>query len=177
MIVKINAQMEEQDHMDSNERLRASRRQPEVYPTRPKLPDIQLPKFDGNPMKWLNFWDYFHTVIHENPGIPVIDKFHYLISLSEGKAKMAVEYLPRHEDMYLKALDILERRFGGRKLRHQALYQRLRSLPPVGEKVSLRFVVEEVDHVIQQTRNLKGTVDEVAVMTIFQEKLPKKNRF
>ena len=77
VIERINAQMEKQDHMDSDEWSRAGRRQPEVYPTRPKLPEIKLPKFDGNLMKWLNFWDHFHTVIRDNPSIPVIDKFQY----------------------------------------------------------------------------------------------------
>ena len=110
--------MEEQDHMDLDERSRASRRQPEVYLTRPKLPEIELPEFDGNSMNGINFWDYFHTVIHDNPSIPIIEKFHYLISVPEGKAKMVVEYLPRREDMYLKVLDILEKRFGKKKLGH-----------------------------------------------------------
>ena len=34
-----------------------------------------------------------------------------------------------------------------------------------------------MDHIIQQTRDLEGTVDEVAVMTILQEKLPKEIAF
>ena len=41
----------------------------------------------------------------------------------------------------------------------------------------MRFVVKEVDHTIQQTRDLEGTVDEVAVMTILQEKLHKEIAF
>ena len=64
---------------------------------------------------------------------------------------MAVKCLPRREDMYLKALDILERRFDREISSHQTLCQRLKSLPPVSEEVSLRFVVKEADHVIQQT--------------------------
>ena len=47
----------------------------------------------------------------------------------------------------------------------------------MSEKVSLRFVVEEVDHIIQHTRDLEGTVDEAAVMTILQEKLPEEIAF
>lgn len=69
-------------------------------------------------MKWLNFWGYFHTVIHDNVNIPIIDKFHYLIPLLEGKARVTVKCFPRRKDMYMRALDVLERRFGGEKLRH-----------------------------------------------------------
>ena len=76
--------------------------------------------------------------------------------------------------MYERALDILVRRFGGERLRHQALYQRLRRLPTVRDRVSLRAVVEEIDHIIQQTQDLERTVDEVAIMTIPQEKLTSK---
>lgn len=69
-------------------------------------------------MKWLNFWGYFHTVIHDNVNIPIIDKFHYLIPLLEGNARVTVKCFPRRKDMYMRALDVLERRFGGEKLRH-----------------------------------------------------------
>lgn len=32
-----------------------------------KLPEITLLKFDGNPLKWTEFWDLYKYTIHNNP--------------------------------------------------------------------------------------------------------------
>ncbi|VDD84935.1 unnamed protein product [Enterobius vermicularis] len=78
---------------------------------------------------------------------------------------MAVECLLMREDIYMKLLKISEKTYGGEKLRHDALYQRLRSLPSF-KGASLRIIVKEVDHITQQTPDLEGTKDEVAVVII-----------
>lgn len=44
----------------------------------PKLPKINILGFDGNLKQWPAFYDLFNTVIHTNPTLSDIDKFHYL---------------------------------------------------------------------------------------------------
>ncbi|GFY40003.1 integrase catalytic domain-containing protein [Trichonephila inaurata madagascariensis] len=46
--------------------------------TKFKLPNIELPTFDGNPRDWLNFWTRFEK-IHDDVNIDDRDKFQYLI--------------------------------------------------------------------------------------------------
>ncbi|GFT51684.1 integrase catalytic domain-containing protein [Trichonephila clavipes] len=46
--------------------------------TKFKLPNIELPTFDGKPRDWLNFWTQFEK-IHDDVNIDDRDKFQYLI--------------------------------------------------------------------------------------------------
>lgn len=93
-----------------------------MVPMRLKLPEVEPPKFDGNVIKWNIFWDHFYSKIHTNDGLRKTDKFQYLVSLLQGRARMAIEYLQRNDEMYEKAIDILMERFGSEKLLHQAVY-------------------------------------------------------
>lgn len=67
-------------------------------------------------MKWKVFRDYLNLIIHMNGNIKKIDKFQYLVSLVEERARMAVEFLPRNDEMYERAISILMKRFGSKKL-------------------------------------------------------------
>ena len=67
-------------------------------------------------MKWKVFRDYLNLIIHMNGNIKKIDKFQYLVSLVEERARRAVEFLPRNDEMYERAISILMKRFGSKKL-------------------------------------------------------------
>ena len=43
-----------------------------------KLPKLKLKKFDGNTLKWQEFWDTFDSTIHQNEGLKRVDKLNYL---------------------------------------------------------------------------------------------------
>ena len=43
-----------------------------------KLPKLNLRRFDGDPMKWMSFWDSFEGNIHNRPELSERDKFDYL---------------------------------------------------------------------------------------------------
>lgn len=61
-----------------------------------RLPEIELPKFDGKYTSWLTFRDEFENLVHKNDSVDDIDKFRYLIScLRDGEAYSVIEYLPR----------------------------------------------------------------------------------
>lgn len=79
-----------------------------------KLPKVQPPKVEENLVKWNTFRDYFYSTIHTNNSLRKIDKFQYLVSILEGRARMAIEYLLRNDEMYQKAIDILAESFGDR---------------------------------------------------------------
>lgn len=51
-----------------------------------KLPQITLPTFDGSYEHWLFFKDTFESLIHKEPSIPLINKFHYLRLSLKGQA-------------------------------------------------------------------------------------------
>ena len=80
--------------------------------SKPRLPKLTLPKFNGDVTKWTTFWDSFKSAIDENPQLAPIDKFNYLNSLLEGNALRCVKDLQLSEDNYNTALDLLKQRFG-----------------------------------------------------------------
>ena len=55
-----------------------------------KLPKLSLPRFNGDPTKWLSFWDSFSSAIDENDDLSDVDKFQYLRSLLEGPVVSAI---------------------------------------------------------------------------------------
>ena len=56
-----------------------------------KLPELSLPKFNGDPLKWTEFWDLYKATIHENVRISNVQKLAYLRNQLEGTALETVE--------------------------------------------------------------------------------------
>ena len=57
---------------------------PEPPSTRPtfsqsKLPELNLPTFDGNIMEWFGFWERFQSQVGKSPDLPNAAKFTYLM--------------------------------------------------------------------------------------------------
>ena len=80
--------------------------------TKPKLPKIELPKFRGDVMKFLSFWESFESSVHQNAGLSAIDKFNYLRALLDGAAACSIQGLALTEGNYGAAIDVLKERFG-----------------------------------------------------------------
>ena len=78
----------------------------------PKLPKLQLPKFNGRVTEWNSFWDSFNSAIHSNPSISNVNKFNYLQSLLEGSASRAIKGLTLTSANYDNAISILQERYG-----------------------------------------------------------------
>lgn len=51
-----------------------------------KLPTVNLPVFDGNPEKWLEFRDSFQGLIDANRDLTNIQRMYYLKSSLKGRA-------------------------------------------------------------------------------------------
>ena len=79
---------------------------------KPKLPKIELPKFNGDFTKFCSFWESFQSSVDRNPNLSTIDKFSYLKALLEGSAARSVQGLALTEANYTAATDILRERFG-----------------------------------------------------------------
>ncbi|XP_039453257.1 uncharacterized protein LOC120432183 [Culex pipiens pallens] len=64
------------------------------------LPKIELPKFNGDYDLWLPFHDTFKSLIHDNPDLKTIQKFHYLRSCVVEEAERKIENLQLSEINY-----------------------------------------------------------------------------
>lgn len=80
-----------------------------------KLPKLTLRSFQGNLTGWGAFWDAYKAAVHSNASLSNAEKFAYLSSLLEGKAKEAIAGLSLTDANYDEAVSILEGRFGDKE--------------------------------------------------------------
>uniref|UniRef100_A0A914WWH6 Integrase catalytic domain-containing protein n=1 Tax=Plectus sambesii TaxID=2011161 RepID=A0A914WWH6_9BILA len=136
------------------------------------LPSLQLPTYDGDPLKWSEFWDAYESAIHTQ-GIPQVQKFTYLISCVKGKAHTAIEGMAITNANYQEAISILKHRFGNINVIKRSLYTQLRKIPiSTGKTVDLRSTLEEVDRVCRQLQSVGEDVNQPNLIMTVQEKLP-----
>lgn len=61
-----------------------------------RLPEIDMPKFDGRYSSWLSFKDEFLSLVHNNLAISDVDRFRYLLSaVKNGSAYSIIEHIQR----------------------------------------------------------------------------------
>ncbi|XP_074028312.1 uncharacterized protein [Leptinotarsa decemlineata] len=65
-----------------------------------KLPEIVLPKFNGNFEDWLEFRDIFDSLIHKNESLTNIQRFFYLRGALEGTAAASIKNIQYTSDNY-----------------------------------------------------------------------------
>ena len=76
------------------------------------LPKLNLPVFNGDPLKWLTFWDSFDVGVNSKPGLSEVDKFNYLKAQVTGETEHAIEGFPITSGNYARAIATLKERFG-----------------------------------------------------------------
>ena len=79
------------------------------------LPRMKVPKFDGSPIKWVDFITKFKELVNDHPYLNNSQKFIYLIQHVEGEAKRALKVFSSSRSGYILALKRLKYMFGQRK--------------------------------------------------------------
>uniref|UniRef100_A0A1X7T6E1 Uncharacterized protein n=1 Tax=Amphimedon queenslandica TaxID=400682 RepID=A0A1X7T6E1_AMPQE len=138
-----------------------------LSPVRPpvvsaKLPKLMLKSFNGSLVAWTSFWDSFKSAIHDNPSLATIDKFSYLQSLLEGKAKETIAGLALTDANYSTAIDLLEKRFGSKERITAAHMDVLMSLDAVSSDhhiFELRRLYDKTESTIRSLSALGVPVD------------------
>ena len=122
-----------------------------------KLPDLELPVFKGQPLKWRGFWDQFEVAIDRNDSLSDINKFNYLKRFLTGEALSSISGLALTSDNYKEAVDILKKRYGNPQVLITAYMETLLKLSKVkGKDVSgLRKLFNEVENCLRSLRSLK----------------------
>ncbi|KAL9954332.1 hypothetical protein ACROYT_G041854 [Oculina patagonica] len=81
-----------------------------------KLPRIELPKFNGDVLKFQNFWDQFEAAVHDNDDLPNVQKFTYLRSVLTGNALQSIEGFEVTGANYQPAVECLKHRYGRKRV-------------------------------------------------------------
>ena len=138
-----------------------------------KLPKIEMPSFNGDKTKWVEFWDSFQCSVHDNKRITNVEKFNYLKSKLSGEARSAIAGLALSNENYPIAVDILMKRFGNAQEIVDLHYNQLINLQPATNKVSsLRYLLDKVERHLRSLEVLGQSVDQDVFVSIIRSKLP-----
>ena len=144
-----------------------------------KLPKLSLQKFSGSLIGWSPFWDAYKAAIHDNSSLTNVEKFSYLQTLLEGKAKDTVAGLALTEANYSVAVDLLECRFGDKEKTIAVHMEKLMNLAPVLSDLhtgELRRLYDKVEASIRSLEALGVDLTSYgALLTqVFVQKLPQE---
>lgn len=96
-----------------------------------RLPEIPLPRYDGDIHKWPAFRDCFEALIIQRSKLSNIEKFYYLIGCVHGAVADAIRGIPVSGDTYELAWTTLVSRFDKPRLVASALVDSLLQVPAV----------------------------------------------
>uniref|UniRef100_A0A224Z9V1 Tick transposon n=1 Tax=Rhipicephalus zambeziensis TaxID=60191 RepID=A0A224Z9V1_9ACAR len=121
-----------------------------------KLPKLTIAPFSGDVCKWIEFWEQFVQIVHNNATLTTTEMFHYLRQFLKGDAASVVAGLPTTEACYKDAVDMLQKRFGEKTCQEQEYFARLRQLTPVRASGDTRALRKLHDHVLVKIRGLES---------------------
>lgn len=91
----------------------------------PKLPEIQITKFDGNYALWRQFKNLFKSLIHNNEFYSNTHKLAYLKSYVAGEAFKLIQHLQVADENYESAWSLLCERYDNPRLQVSAIVDKL----------------------------------------------------
>lgn len=138
-------------------------------------PKLELSKFDGDVLKFQNFWDQFEVAIHDNDNVPSVQKFTYLCSVLEGIAYHTIGGFEVTSANYQHAVDALKHRFGRKRIIISSLVKSIIQLPRSNEGVEfLRDLHNTLKNRIRALEALgkRPTTHSCILLPILETKLP-----
>ena len=97
------------------------------------MPKLIITKFNGTPQDSLRFWGQFETQIDKST-VLALTKFSYLKELVEPKVRNLIDGLPFTEEGYIKAKELLVKRYGNTSDVVGAYVRNILELPTVKER-------------------------------------------
>ena len=109
----------------------AQRRRTQTADTGIRLPKMELKTFDGNVLKWHEFWECFEHGVHNNMTLPDHQKLQYLKNCMKGPAFVTISDLDMKGDHYEVAVKLLQERYGHKNVLRKAHFDGLEKLPVI----------------------------------------------
>ena len=161
-----------EDHQSSKENTHTDSRQSSSL----KLPRIELPKFNGDVLKFQNFWDQFEAAVHNNDDLPKVQKFTYLRSVLTGNALQTIEGFEVTGANYQAAVHCLQHRYGRKRMIISSLVKSVIQMD-AKSAVSASALRDLYDTFMNRTRALEALGEDPTshgciLLPIFETKLP-----
>ena len=140
-----------------------------------RLPTLEISKFNGDFLKFDEFWEQFAATIDSNKHLSVIEKFGYLKSYLCGTALKAIEGLVMYSANYEEAIHIITERFDTKSVIVSELYTRLNKVKaPAYKSTNLRKFADEVEILLQSLKSQGKCTNNELISHTIQTKLPKE---
>lgn len=134
-----------------------------------KLPQQQIPEFNGDLTSWRKFRDTFVSLIHDNTEIPDVQKFHYLLSALKKGSDNIIKEIPITNENYKIAWKVLEERYDNRTALMDAHLDKLFGLKQVSKDnvTELRSLVDTVQTNVRALCTLKVPISSWDVILVY----------
>ncbi|XP_045158369.2 uncharacterized protein LOC123524328 [Mercenaria mercenaria] len=162
-------------HMEQQNKMLAMNMKQDKFKSSLKLPKLDLLPYNGDKLKWLEFWDSFECTIHSNKQLSNIEKFTYLRNKLYGEAKRSIAGLALSDENYTVAIEILKDRFGNIQEVIDLHYNQMINLFPASNKTeSLRGLLNKVDQHIRSLEVLHQNTEQDVFVSMIRTKLPEE---
>uniref|UniRef100_A0A8D8M273 Integrase catalytic domain-containing protein n=1 Tax=Cacopsylla melanoneura TaxID=428564 RepID=A0A8D8M273_9HEMI len=107
-----------------------------------KLPQINIPVFDGSYDAFSSFRSLFDTLVHTQMGLTPIEKFSYLRSLVSGSALACIQGFSFSENNYNLAYQSLITQFSNKRVVANSICCKIWNFKPLSHESQLRSFIE-----------------------------------
>lgn len=151
---------------------------PGATAARVKLPDIPIPKFDGNPRNFLDFRNLFESVIHNDESLSPIQKFYFLRGALVGAAESFLKGVNIAGDQYEKTWKDFCSEFGKKRLVVGALLSDLFNVSPIKHESGVRELMNTFEVAVRGLKQCGEQTDSWSVLLsyLLSSKLDFKTR-
>lgn len=151
----------------------------EAQPTtsyRPKLPDIDVPRFDGTLVEFPEFKSLFESLIHNNETVPKAGKMHYLKQALIKDASATLKDMPETAEIYDEAWALVCQNYENYKAIIRQHLDNLFAIPRIESKNEISNLLLKVRRILKGVRVCGENPDQwsTIISYIVSERLDKK---
>ena len=138
------------------------------------VPKLELPSFNGDKLKWSEFWDTLEATVDQNSNLSNIEKLSYLNSKQVGEAKQAISGIYLSNENYEVTKTLLKERFGSSQSVVNSHYTQLINMKPsVNSTNGLRNMYNQFEKHLRSLEALKLDTNQDVFINIMTSKILK----
>lgn len=140
-----------------------------------RLPKLEIPSFNGDRLKWSEFWDSFSASVHKNTSLSDIEKLNYLMSKLTGEARQSVSGIFLSNENYSLVVELLKERYGDAQTVVNSHYVELINLKLAPNTAKgLRGLYDHIEKHLRSLEALEQNIDQDIFISMITSKIPKE---
>ena len=166
---KLQRLLEQQQHLQQQ----LVQQKPQKYRCSVKLPELEIPTFDGDRLQWAEFWNFFQVTVDQNTHLSDVEKFCYLKSRLTGEARDAISGILISQENYGAIKTLLQDRFNNAEIvQHHHIMELINITPACNNSSSLRLLYDKLECHFRCLEALQQDVNNGIIMYIMKSKIP-----